>query len=38
MAGGAILCLVICFAIFFGFASVCGVIAQDSERKHSGGS
>jgi hypothetical protein len=34
MAGGAILALVICFAIFFAFVTACGVIAQDSERKH----
>ena len=36
MAGGAILSLVICLALFFGVASVCGAIAQDSERKHAG--
>jgi hypothetical protein len=34
MAGGAILCLVIVFVVFFAFVSVCGVIAQASERKH----
>ena len=38
MAGGAIVTLVICLAIFFGFASVCGVIARDSDRKHGSGS
>lgn len=35
MAGGAILALVVCFVIFFAFATVCGIIAQGSERKHS---
>lgn len=34
--GMAILFLVICFAVFFGMASVSGMLAVSSERKHGG--